>query len=263
MITSILSDNRARTPAFGPNSPLKTSFPSAAKTGTTDDNRDSWTMGYTPNLTVGVWVGNTDGSPMQDVQSVEGAGPIWHDAMLAAALARRMSPFVRPDGILDVVVCAPTGLLPGPDCPSPVRELFVAGTEPREHERYFARAADGSAVITPPLEAIAWARDAGIALSVEFRPGATERLRIVAPQPGSVFYLAPELDRQMLVLRWAAAPGSGEVSFEIDGQLVATRPAQDRGFTWPLEPGSHTVRASVRLPDGSIAAATSFYEVRR
>ena len=263
LLADILSDPDARIPGFGWATPFDLPFPAAVKSGTSTGFRDVWTVGTTPELAVGVWVGNTDGSPMQDVQSVEGAGPIWHDAMLAAALARRMSPFVRPDGILDVVVCAPTGLLPGPDCPSPVRELFVAGTEPREHERYFARAADGSAVITPPLEAIAWARDAGIALSVEFRPGATERLRIVAPQPGSVFYLAPELDRQMLVLRWAAAPGSGEVSFEIDGQLVATRPAQDRGFTWPLEPGSHTVRASVRLPDGSIAAATSFYEVRR
>ena len=129
--------------------------------------------------------------------------------------------------------------------------------------RYYARAADGSVVISPPLEAVAWARDAGLALSTAYAPEATDRLRIVAPPPGSVFYLAPELDRQLLVLRWAAAPGSGDVSFEIDGQLVGTRPAQDHGFTWPLEPGAHTIRATVRLPDGRMAAATSFYEVRR
>lgn len=263
LLANILSDPDARIPGFGWVTPFDLPFPAAVKSGTSTGFRDVWTVGTTPELAIGVWVGNTDGSPMQDVQSVEGAGPIWRDAMLAASLARRMSPFTRPDGILDVVVCTPTGLLPGPDCPSPVRELFVAGTEPTERERYFARAADGSMVISPPLEALAWARDAGVAIGVEFRPDATERLRIVAPQPGSVFYLAPELDRQLLVLRWAAAPGSGEVSFEIDGRLVATRPAQDHGFTWPLEPGTHTVRASVRLPDGSLAAATSSYEVRR
>ena len=263
LLTDILSDPDARIPGFGWATPFDLPFPAAVKSGTSTGFRDVWTVGTTPELTIGVWVGNADGSPMRDVQSVEGAGPIWHDAMLAAALTRRMSPFVRPAGIVDVVVCAPTGLLPGPDCPSPVRELFVAGTEPAERERYFSRAADGSAVISPPLEAVAWARDAGLALATAFEPAGGERLRIVAPPPGSVFYLAPELSEQRLVLRWAAAPGSGDVTLEIDGRLVATRPAQDRGFTWPLEPGSHTVRATVRLPDGGTASATSFYEVRR
>ncbi len=81
MITSILSDNRARTPMFGANSPLRTSFPSAAKTGTTDNNRDSWTLGYTPNLTVGVWVGNSDNSEMLRVTGAIGAAVIWHNMM--------------------------------------------------------------------------------------------------------------------------------------------------------------------------------------
>ncbi|HET9493852.1 MAG TPA: PBP1A family penicillin-binding protein, partial [Chloroflexia bacterium] len=81
MITSILSDNRARSAAFGPNSPLRTSFPAAAKTGTTDDNRDSWTMGYTPNLTVGVWVGNSDNSEMLKVTGAIGAAVVWHNMM--------------------------------------------------------------------------------------------------------------------------------------------------------------------------------------
>ncbi|HYO48718.1 MAG TPA: PBP1A family penicillin-binding protein, partial [Chloroflexia bacterium] len=81
MITSILSDNRARSAAFGPNSPLRVSFPAAAKTGTTDDNRDSWTMGYTPNLTVGVWVGNSNNAEMLKVTGAIGAAVIWHNMM--------------------------------------------------------------------------------------------------------------------------------------------------------------------------------------
>ena len=80
-ITSILSDNRARTMEFGANSPLKLSFPAAAKTGTTDNNRDSWTLGYTPNLTVGVWVGNSNNAQMQAVTGAIGAAVIWNKTM--------------------------------------------------------------------------------------------------------------------------------------------------------------------------------------
>ncbi len=80
-IASILSDNQARSREFGLTSPLHLSFPAAAKTGTTDDNRDSWTMGYTPNLVAGVWVGNNDNSQMKSVTGALGAAYIWHDFM--------------------------------------------------------------------------------------------------------------------------------------------------------------------------------------
>lgn len=80
-VTDILSDNTARTPMFGANSPLKLSRPAAAKTGTTDDYRDNWTIGYTRYLVAGAWAGNSDGRPMTKVSGVAGAGPIWHDFM--------------------------------------------------------------------------------------------------------------------------------------------------------------------------------------
>ena len=81
LITDILADNKARAPVFGKNSPLKLSRPAAAKTGTTDDWRDAWTMGYTPDLVTGVWVGNADNSPMKKVAGARGRGPIWHNFM--------------------------------------------------------------------------------------------------------------------------------------------------------------------------------------
>ena len=80
-VTDILSDNVARTPMFGAASPLKLSRPAAAKTGTTDDFRDNWTVGYLRPLVVGVWAGNTDGHPMKKVSGIAGAAPIWHDFM--------------------------------------------------------------------------------------------------------------------------------------------------------------------------------------
>lgn len=81
LTTDILSDNPARTPMFGANSFLVLDRPAAAKTGTTDDNRDAWTMGYTRYLLAGVWVGNTDGRPMNRATGASGAGPIWNAFM--------------------------------------------------------------------------------------------------------------------------------------------------------------------------------------
>jgi penicillin-binding protein 1C len=81
LMTDILSDNPARTPMFGANSYLVLDRPAAAKTGTTDDNRDAWTVGYTRHLLTGVWVGNTDGRPMNNATGASGAGPIWNAFM--------------------------------------------------------------------------------------------------------------------------------------------------------------------------------------
>ena len=83
LTTDILSDNSARAPMFGTNSPLKLSKPAAAKTGTTTSFRDNWTIGFTRHLLVGVWVGNSNGQPMRDTTGVTGAAPIWHDFMEA------------------------------------------------------------------------------------------------------------------------------------------------------------------------------------
>ena len=81
LITDILSDNPARTPMFGSHSQLILDRPVAAKTGTTDNNRDAWTMGYTRYLLAGVWVGNTDGRPMRNATGAGAAAPIWNEFM--------------------------------------------------------------------------------------------------------------------------------------------------------------------------------------
>ena len=81
-LTDILSDNKARTPIFGANSSLLLPLPAAAKTGTTTDFRDNWTVGYTKHLVVGTWTGNSDGRPMAGSSGVSGAAPIWRAFML-------------------------------------------------------------------------------------------------------------------------------------------------------------------------------------
>src|SRR5438105_8398146 len=116
-ITSILSDDKARQPTYGANSPLGLADrPSAVKTGTTDEYRDSWVVGYTPDLVAGVWVGNSDNSPMKDVLGVAGAGQIWHAFMTSALAATAGKNFDPPQGVVQSDVCALSGMLPTQQC---------------------------------------------------------------------------------------------------------------------------------------------------
>ncbi len=156
LITDILSDDIARSPSFGEGSALQLTRPAAVKTGTTTDFRDNWTVGYTPDLVVGVWTGNADNQPMHDVSGITGAAPIWHDFMEAALKGQPVRAFQRPEGLVEAEICALSGLLPGHDCPHRVTELFLKGTEPTEtcamHQRLVLDRATGlpATTDTPP-----------------------------------------------------------------------------------------------------------------
>ncbi len=104
----------------------------AGKTGTTNDYRDAWFAGFTPDLLTVVWVGFDDNTPV-GLSGTRAALPIWVDFMKAALGGRRPTPFPPPpEGIVFVQIDRDTGLLAGPHCPSTRNEAFVAGTEPRE-----------------------------------------------------------------------------------------------------------------------------------
>ncbi len=132
LITSILSDEKARLPAFGPGNLLELSRPAAAKTGTTDDYRDGWTIGYTPELVAGVWVGNSDNTPMKRLPGVRAAGPVWHRFMEEALEGVPPHDFARPPGIVTAEICTLSGSAPSEVCPTRGTEIFVAGTEPTD-----------------------------------------------------------------------------------------------------------------------------------
>ncbi|TSC86379.1 MAG: 1A family penicillin-binding protein [Microgenomates group bacterium Gr01-1014_7] len=107
LVTSILTDNSARTPAFGSNSLLKISGHSVAvKTGTSDNKRDNWTFGYSPEFVVGVWVGNNDNSPMNPAltSGITGAAPIWNKIMKGVLEGRQDVAFERPEGIIEATI---------------------------------------------------------------------------------------------------------------------------------------------------------------
>jgi membrane peptidoglycan carboxypeptidase len=117
---------------FGRDNFLQLSRPAAAKTGTTDDYRDAWTVGYTPELVTGVWVGNADNTPMKEIAGARGAAPIWHNFMEKALAGQPASQFPRPEGIEEIEICADGGSRPGAACPPDRRR---AGSLPRDSPR--------------------------------------------------------------------------------------------------------------------------------
>ena len=133
LMSSILSDNSARTPVFGTNSIINLPFQVAVKTGTSNDSRDNWTLGYTPDLAVGVWVGNADYTPMENTTGVTGAGPVWAEFMTYAInrlTGGNPTPFVRPSSIEQHTICTVSGTQPSSWCPSQREEYFAAGQPP-------------------------------------------------------------------------------------------------------------------------------------
>ncbi|MBI2019744.1 PBP1A family penicillin-binding protein [Candidatus Daviesbacteria bacterium] len=141
IISDILADNGARTAAFGSNSVLNVSGRTVAvKTGTTDQKRDNWAVGYTPSVVVGVWVGNNNNTEMSPTvaSGVTGASPIWNKIMAAALAGKSNEPFKRPDNVVQVEV---DGLMTGkPHGGSPTRkEYFIAGTEPKGESGSYQR----------------------------------------------------------------------------------------------------------------------------
>jgi membrane peptidoglycan carboxypeptidase len=132
LISSILSDNNARSWMFGSNSVLNLPFQVAAKTGTTNDFRDNWTMGYTPDLVTGVWVGNADYTPMVNTTGLSGAAPIWSQFMQYAVpyvTNNNPTPFTIPAGITEKIVCNLSGTEPSQWCRGGQRSEFFASDQ--------------------------------------------------------------------------------------------------------------------------------------
>jgi membrane peptidoglycan carboxypeptidase len=139
LITHMLADNAARTPAFGANSPLllRNGHMAAVKTGTTDNNRDNWTVGYTPQVVVGVWVGNTRGEPMIGTSGIVGAAPIWNEVMTAILANVPPQNFPVPPNVGQTTVCADFGTQDFEGCVTRRPELVFAPNPPPPADSIF------------------------------------------------------------------------------------------------------------------------------
>lgn len=145
LMQNILSDNEARAAAFGLNNGLALpEYPGlvAAKTGTSNDNRDLWTMGFTRNVVVGVWLGRHDNAPTSATTQVS-AVPVWNTVMRAALQGNPPEPFTPPQGIAQATICADTGTLfdpnINPNCTTLRNEIFVQNAPPPSADQGFVQ----------------------------------------------------------------------------------------------------------------------------
>ncbi len=298
LISDILSDNQGRTPTFGRNSILRLDRTAAVKTGTTNNFHDNWTVGYTPDLVVGVWVGNANNEPMVNITGISGAGPIWHQATRTFLAGEPDSPFERPAGLLQVEICQLSGLLPGQDCPYRRQEWFLAGTQPLTEDTFFkqvqvdrrtgALAAAGTApgylenklVLDLPPHFIPWAREQGLPLLMDLRTDLADLaglqgleadtvLQIAYPDPNAVFYLSPDLpvEAQRFPVQVVAGPAIEQVTLWLDGRLLAAfdgsvGPPPYRVW-WQLTAGAHELRVTGVTDGGStVSGPTTYFTVR-
>jgi penicillin-binding protein 1C len=274
VITDVLADRAARLASFGEGNVLELPFAAAAKTGTSKGYRDNYTVGFTPEVTVAVWVGNFDGSPMQGVSGVSGAGPLFHDAMLAAMRGRPARDFEPPAARVErLTVCSLSGARPGPACAHTRSELFAHRLDAAPlpecavHARVRVDRRNGllAGRACPPEHVeervaerfdarfTAWARASGRPLAPDAYsplcpPGPGDlaevprgRVRLSYPTDGARFAIDPGgAAQQALRVRADVPPGVTEIRVVVDGR--ATRVAAPFSFAWPLAPGHHHLR---------------------
>jgi penicillin-binding protein 1C len=258
LLSDMLSDDAARAAGFGRDSVLNLPFPVAAKTGTSKGYRDNWAVGYTHEVTVAVWVGNFDGTPLRDASGVTAAGPAFHELMLAAMRGRSPAPLFDAATLSEVEVCTLSGQLPGRACPHRRAEHFARGHEPSvtcdihvlsqvDAQGRESAARCGSSTRTLeryPLEFREWAELAGRPLAgVNVSPSCPPEAvtlaapRVTFPREAQSFAIDPDgPTRQEIEL--SAVASARSLRFIVDGRASAALAPPFRQ-PWRLAPGPH------------------------
>jgi penicillin-binding protein 1C len=246
-VTDVLKDARARVASFGEDSPLEFGFDVAGKTGTSKGYRDNWAAGYTRQITVAVWVGNFDGSPMDSVSGITGAGPLFHEIMVAAMRAREKLPLPitqedRGTPLERVAVCPLSGGRVTGSCAGHVFEWL---THDEAANLGFCEMHVGGGLERYPPEYAAWAQGANRPLApAEPSDANGGALTIRYPLDGERFVIDPDRPRsaQVLTVSVVAPAGTREVALTVDGAVV-DREATPYVVRWPLSPGDHVLIA--------------------
>ena len=226
LITNILSDRHARATAFGVDSVLNLPFPSAVKTGTSSNFRDTWTVGFTTDYTVATWVGNFSGEPMRQVSGVTGAAPLWNRIMLHLHEHQEPAGFPPPEGLVQLPVCAISGLRPTPDCTSVVQEYFY----PEDKSNY-----EGENQFNLPPEYDEW-------LAKQQQSNFTSTsLRILSPHHGDLFLLYPAEEAKQKLEFKLVGNKSALVEWWLNGEKLDTQ--STNSLFWYLRPGNWTLLA--------------------
>lgn len=284
LISDILSDDQARALGFGRDSALKLDRTAAVKTGTTTNFHDNWTIGYTPELLTGVWVGNSNYEAMHNVNGLAGAAPIWSEFMRAVLQGHPNQAFTRPDGMTQVTVCDLSGLLPTPACQHSYKEWFINGTEPSEHDNIYqkvwvdaltGRLADENTpterrqlvtALDLPVRAQPWARNLGMPLLADLMrmddpaaSGTGPNLALISPLPNTTYHLTSDINEtaQQLAVEAAAGQGFVQVKIWVDDVLLATFSGPPYRTWWPLQVGQHSFKVEGVTSTGETVSGPS------
>ncbi len=267
LITDILKDPYARATEFGTDSVLRMPFPCAVKTGTSRNYRDNWAVGYTRDYTVGVWAGNFNGVPMQQVAGVTGAGPLFRRVMLLLHDRKEPADFDRPKGLAEVEVCSLSGKKRGPACPQGVKEFFLLqdsegkAMEPCDmHRKLTVHAPSGAIALSaqnrddveerifedlPPIYE-PWQRETGRPAvprehSLHARSAAFE---VIRPAKGAVYKRPLDLAPEYQTIRFEAvgSPAGSTVVWSLNGSEIG-RTVGPHFLDWRAQAGEYRLRA--------------------
>jgi penicillin-binding protein 1C len=213
---------------------LRFDYPVACKTGTSTDFRDNWTIGFTPEFSVGVWVGNFDGAPMREVSGVTGAGPILHSIFDYLHTNYGTSWYQTPATIVEGTVHPLTGKLLAENDPRGVREKFVSGRLPAP-ESPADYDAGGNVLLAP--EYADWFQSAENSLRDRAVVDLTRGdLQITSPLPGSVYVVDPDVPSSARIP--LIVNGAGQVQWRSDSLACQSEPD---GFFAVASEGEHQI----------------------
>jgi penicillin-binding protein 1C len=223
MVTDILSDTKARMLGFGEKNPLNLTRRTAAKTGTTSNWHDVWTLGYNQTYTVGVWAGNNTNSPMIDISGVTGAAPIWNAIFEKIYQSETYSDFKVPDGLEKKLVCKLTGL------PQPCEDTY---------EDYFLQD---------------WKQISNSAIDAQ----TDNPLEIVNPKQNAVFKLSNDVvSGQNINFELRALATVQQVTWSVNGRELATTSTKPYSYNFPAMPGKYSIKA-VGVSENGITKASN------
>ena len=235
LLADMLSDNDARAQSFGWDSALAFDFPVACKTGTSSDFRDNWAIGFTPEFTVGVWVGNFDGSPMREVSGVTGAAPVMHMVMEEMRARFGTSWYAQPNGI----VSAKVHPLTGKQSRHGSAEWFLKNNLP-PFEKSTDRDSAGRVKLSAKYSEWFASRDNTLGNRAVLDPARAAVVRVLSPLPGTVFFLDPDLPATSRQVRLQVNTANAQWT---SGTLKCI--ARKDGVYADLQPGRHRLTAIV------------------
>ena len=246
VLADMLSDRHARANAFGVESVLNLPFQAAVKTGTSSGFRDTWTVGFTTDYTVATWVGNFDGSSMQEVSGVDGAAPLWQRILLHLHETQTPRPFPTPLEMVRKPICTLSGLKPTDACPAVTQEFFeiddLAAYE-NHPDTFYQFAVGGEVELNLPPEYDEW-----LALHGD-RLLSHNTLKILSPRDGDRFIIYPDsplapAGSQQIEFR--RSEFAGDITWSLNNRPIDVPTGRSIFLdiaSWGVDPGSQPCRS--------------------